>query len=346
MAAGDLLVEVGDPGTATTLSANYTPADTSVTVASTSNWPSTGKAVVFAIDSATVVDGKEVQTSGTYCEFEGTVASATSITNVDYKRGSGDQNFAAGALTRVYIPVSSERENRIVTWGGVEHSTADGTHTDITATTISLTGDIDLADTKGIRDGNNNEVVKIGQTASAVNEITLTNAATGGDVDLSATGDDTDIGITVTPKGTGLFKTPFIGCRVYLSTEQSIASSSATKINFDTESYDIGSNWDTSNYRFTAPVTGYYRVHYNATILNLALNSYMQGYVYVNGSPVTQIKDISSNANADPSVNHSDVVFANSGEYIEAYVWHDHGSNRDAWANAKGSYFTIEFVGV
>ena len=56
----------------------------------------------------------------------------------------------------------------------------------------------------GIFDTNNNEVLKITATASAVNELTLTNAATGGSPTLSATGGDTNIGITITPKGTGL----------------------------------------------------------------------------------------------------------------------------------------------
>lgn len=138
MAASDLLVEVGDPGSATTLASNYTAGDTSVTVASTANWPTTGKAVVFAIDNAEVVNGVEKQIAGTYNEFEGTVASATSVTNVDWKRGAGDTNYDAGSLTRVYIPVSAERENRIVTWGTAEHN-QDGTHSDVTATSVTAT---------------------------------------------------------------------------------------------------------------------------------------------------------------------------------------------------------------
>ncbi len=137
MAATDLFVEVGDPGSATTLDANYTAADSTVTVVSTTNWPSTGKAVIFAIDEATVVDGVEVQTAGTYNEFEGTVASASSISNVAWQRGAGDRNYSAGSLTRVYIPVSAERENRLVEGFGTEHNITDGTHSNVTATSVS-----------------------------------------------------------------------------------------------------------------------------------------------------------------------------------------------------------------
>lgn len=137
--ADNLLLKVGDPGSATTLDDNYTAGDNSITVVSTSNWTSTGEGVIFAMDTVTLVDGVEVQDAGSYNEFEGTVASSTSITNVDWVRGSGDTSYTAGSTTRVYIPVSAERENRIVDWGSAEHSEVDGTHTDITATSITAT---------------------------------------------------------------------------------------------------------------------------------------------------------------------------------------------------------------
>lgn len=54
-----------------------------------------------------------------------------------------------------------------------------------------------------ISDTNGNELLKVTATASAVNEITVANAAIGNNPVLSATGSDTNIGITLTPKGTG-----------------------------------------------------------------------------------------------------------------------------------------------
>lgn len=132
----DLLMEVGLPGTATTLSApGYSIGGTSITVGSTTNWP-TATGVTFAIDEAEVVDGEEVQVAGSYNEFVGTVATGTTVTNVDWVAGSGDRNYSAGALTRVYIPVSSERENRIVEWGTTEHK-QNGTHGDVTADSVA-----------------------------------------------------------------------------------------------------------------------------------------------------------------------------------------------------------------
>ena len=52
-------------------------------------------------------------------------------------------------------------------------------------------------------DTNNNELLKVTAVASAVNELTLSNAATGNSPTFSATGGDTNIGINLTAKGTG-----------------------------------------------------------------------------------------------------------------------------------------------
>lgn len=57
--------------------------------------------------------------------------------------------------------------------------------------------------TTQIEDASNNELLKFTSTASAVNELTITNAAATGDPSISATGGDTNIDIQLIPKGTG-----------------------------------------------------------------------------------------------------------------------------------------------
>jgi hypothetical protein len=54
-----------------------------------------------------------------------------------------------------------------------------------------------------INDTNGNEIIVTPATASAVNQITVTNSATGDPVDIAATGDDANVSLTLTPKGTG-----------------------------------------------------------------------------------------------------------------------------------------------
>ena len=51
-----------------------------------------------------------------------------------------------------------------------------------------------------------NEFLKFTNVASAVNEITITNAATGNPAIISASGGDTNIDIALTPKGTGVLR--------------------------------------------------------------------------------------------------------------------------------------------
>jgi hypothetical protein len=54
-----------------------------------------------------------------------------------------------------------------------------------------------------IGDENGNEQIKFATTASAVNEISVTNAATTNPPSVSATGGDTNIDLNLTPKGIG-----------------------------------------------------------------------------------------------------------------------------------------------
>jgi hypothetical protein len=124
----DYFLRVGKPGTATTLSSpGYTTGDTSITVGSTANWPTTTK-VAFAIDRAEIIAGEEVQIAGTYTEWTGQVTGATTIGSMVLSSDSpnSDQNYSAGSLTRVYIPVSATRENKLVE-GILQHANQDGT---------------------------------------------------------------------------------------------------------------------------------------------------------------------------------------------------------------------------
>jgi hypothetical protein len=74
------------------------------------------------------------------------------------------------------------------------------------AGTLTATGTISLTSPKvatSVNDTNGNELLKVSPTASAVNELTIANAATGSSPTLSASGSDTNININLTPKGTG-----------------------------------------------------------------------------------------------------------------------------------------------
>src|ERR1044072_8850270 len=189
----DYFTKVGNTGTGTTLAApGHTIAGTGITVGSTTNWP-TDTGVVFAVDTVTIVNGEKVRDVGSYTEWEGVVTGATGIGSLVLRYGT-DQNYPAGSTTRVYIPVASAKMNRQVDGILVEHTQA-GRH-NMTSPKV----------TTSINDSNDNELLKVTATASAVNELTLANAATGSAPSLSATGSDSNIDIRLSPKGTGNVK--------------------------------------------------------------------------------------------------------------------------------------------
>ena len=82
---------------------------------------------------------------------------------------------------------------------GIVNLTAPQTLTNKTLTTPTLTSPI----INEIDDSNGNEEIIFTATASAVNELTVANAATGNNPNVTASGSDADVGINFTPKGTG-----------------------------------------------------------------------------------------------------------------------------------------------
>jgi len=85
-----------------------------------------------------------------------------------------------------------------------------------------------------INDTNGNEVFGVTATGSAVNEITVANAATGSGPTLSATGSDANININLTPKGTGVVSTTVVYANAIYA--QTIASVSSFSWNSSTSS--------------------------------------------------------------------------------------------------------------
>ena len=57
-------------------------------------------------------------------------------------------------------------------------------------------------------------------------------------------------------------------------------SSAIQTIPFDTENFDVGSNYNTSNYKFTAPVTGIYSFSWHIRLQNIdTASSYFQVFI-------------------------------------------------------------------
>lgn len=120
-----------------------------------------------------------------------------------------------------------------------------------------------------------------------------------------------------------------VKARAYLSADQSINSGSSTKVQFDTESYDTGSDFDNAtNYRFTAPVTGYYAVSVQVVFENTTDGVAIQLDLQKNGTDFTRTHTSTSGNNYD-SICISDTVLLTSSDYLEVKFTHSAGSARN-----------------
>jgi hypothetical protein len=141
----------------------------------------------------------------------GTIAGAVNVVIPD---GIEKTYIVNNATTGAHSVTFKTSSGSGVTFGATDKSTkilfTDGTNV-IDTGTVSLTGVQTLTNKTltapildEINDSNGNEEIIFTTTASAVNEITIANAATGNRPDISVTGDDTNIGLSVSTKGTGL----------------------------------------------------------------------------------------------------------------------------------------------
>ena len=124
----------------------------------------------------------------------------------------------------------------------------------------------------------------------------------------------------------------------YQSTQQTgIASSTFTKILFQTEEFDTNSNFASS--RFTPTVAGYYQVNSAVYMVNncqLAVSIYKNGSEFKRGnypSGTTQLAAVVSS-----------LIYLNgTTDYIEIYAYSG-GSSNSCIANSALTYFQAAFI--
>jgi hypothetical protein len=109
------------------------------------------------------------------------------------------------------------------------------------------------------------------------------------------------------------------------SATQSLATSTYTKVAFNTKTFDTNTNYDTTLYRFTPTVAGYYQVQANIAI-GAGIANYGFAQIYKNGSNA-----ISGNyfSLTPGGTNHTvgGLLYLNgSTDYIEAYMYQNSGS--------------------
>ena len=109
--------------------------------------------------------------------------------------------------------------------------------------------------------------------------------------------------------------------RALMSANQTVSFGTWTKVNFDTKDYDLTSDYDTTNKRFTPSVEGYYQV--NLQVSTNDQTGSMMGVIYKNGilhSYGSRVNTGTSSTAARTS-NLSMVVYMNgTTDYIEGWI--------------------------
>jgi hypothetical protein len=131
----------------------------------------------------------------------------------------------------------------------------------------------------------------------------------------------------------------------YASANQTPASNTYTKVQFNTETFDTNSNYDpTTNYRFTPTVAGYYQVNAMVTWAGAASATYLLCAIYKNGANILE-GGVSNNAIVSPSISISDLVSLNgSTDYLEVFILSGNGTNATLHNGIKQSLFSAAMV--
>ena len=126
-----------------------------------------------------------------------------------YASGSGDTfTFSATQKKTAIIFASGNPDTtdpkmiEIQTGGDVVDDTSPQLGGDLDTNSFNIAFD----DAHGINDENGNEQIVFQTTSSAVNQLDITNSATGNAPSIQATGGDSNISLKVGPKGTGLIE--------------------------------------------------------------------------------------------------------------------------------------------
>lgn len=184
-----------------TINANLTVTGTTTIAAQTlTDLTTTGNTILGnAVTDTTAITGATTITSTSASAL---TVGANGATNPVIKVVASTASVATGisvtgaaAAGGVAIAAISSGTNEAVTLAG--KGTGPVQLGQSTSTDVRLVADQPIADSSG------NELIKFVKTASAVNELTVTNAATGGLPTLTGSGGDTHVSIAIAGKGDG-----------------------------------------------------------------------------------------------------------------------------------------------
>ena len=139
---------------------------------------------------------------------------------------------------------------------------------------------------------------------------------------------------TGTVSGAGGVNTPYF--LAYANANASISHATYTKVEIDTEVVDTDSKFDTSNYRFTPTIAGYYIIGGFVRFDSATSTEDCMIGIHKNGS--VYYKHVEGKSNV--TTKHiNQVVYLDSDDYVELYCYQNSGSSQNI--NGAGSMDSV-----
>jgi len=132
-------------------------------------------------------------------------------------------------------------------------------------------------------------------------------------------------------KDSGFTATGQPACKVYQSGDQTINTDSATQVTYDTESFDIGDNFDTANNKFVCPSAGIYFASMCGRYTSVVDGKKMSFMIYggVNGATQKIATTILSAGTSSGGGAVSGLMQCAKDDEIKFFLHHDFGVSKN-----------------
>ncbi|MFA6295535.1 MAG: hypothetical protein WC666_03915 [Candidatus Paceibacterota bacterium] len=131
---------------------------------------------------------------------------------------------------------------------------------------------------------------------------------------------------------------------------QVIATSTNTKIILESENFDPNNNFDNvTNYRYTAPVSGYYQISARVAFSTPSASvGEMFASIRKNGSitPIIHGTRIVNRIDNSPGSIVCDIQYLTATDYIELWVYQNSGANMSTENTSQSVYISAHLLGV